>query len=72
MAPFMRELRGREGFAPKALEFVILTAARVSEAVNAKWSEFDLNRKLWAVPAERMKAKREHRVPLSNRRLSDV
>ena len=66
MAPFMRELRGREGIAPKALEFVILTAARVSEAVNAKWSEFNLNRKLWTVPAERMKAKREHRVPLSS------
>ena len=63
---FMKELRSREGMAPKALEFIILTAARVSEAVNAKWDEFDLQRKLWIVPAERMKAHREHRVPLSD------
>lgn len=65
IAQFMRDLHEREGIAPKALEFVILTAARVSEAVNAKWSEFDLDRKLWTVPSDRMKAKRDHRVPLS-------
>jgi integrase len=47
---FMRELRAREGTAPKALEFLILTAARVSEAVNAKWDEIDLKRRLWVVP----------------------
>lgn len=63
---FMKELRAREGIAPKALEFVILTAARVSEAVNARWDEIDLQHKMWIVPAERMKAHREHRVPLSD------
>jgi integrase len=63
---FMRELRAREGTAPRALEFIILTAARVSEAVNAQWNEIDLKRRLWVVPAERMKTGREHRVPLSD------
>ena len=62
---FMRELRAREGVAPKALEFIIVTAARVSEAVNALWDEIDWQHKLWTVPAERMKAGRAHRVPLS-------
>jgi len=61
---FMRELHGREGTAARALEFVILTVARVSEAVNARWDEIDSKRRLWIVPAERMKAGREHRVPL--------
>ncbi len=62
---FIKELHRREGLAPKALEFIVLTASRVSEAVNAKWDEIDWQRKLWVVPAERMKAHREHRVPLS-------
>ena len=44
--------------APKALEFIVLTASRVSEAVNAKWDEIDFPRKLWVVPAQRMKAHR--------------
>lgn len=63
---FVKELRSRKAMAPQALEFIILTAARVSEAVNAKWDEFDLQHKLWIVPPERMKAHREHRVPLSD------
>lgn len=50
-----------------ALEFLILTAARSGEVRNAVWSEFDLDAAVWTVPAERMKAKREHRVPLSPR-----
>jgi integrase len=62
---FMRDLHEREGIAPKALEFIILTAARVSEAVNAKWDEIELQKALWTVPAKRMKAKRAHRVPLA-------
>jgi len=53
-----------------ALEFLILTAARTSEVLGAKWSEVDLAEKLWTVPAERMKAKRVHRVPLSDRGLA--
>ena len=61
----MDQLRQRPGVAPLALAFVILTACRVSEAVNAAWQEFDLDGAIWQVPAERMKARRAHRVPLS-------
>lgn len=64
---FMAALRGQEGTAARALEFAILTAARTGEAIGARWSEIDLAAKLWIVPAERMKAGREHRVPLSGR-----
>jgi integrase len=69
MPDFMAELRGKAGVSPRALEFTILTAARTGDAIGAKWSEFDLKAKLWTVPAERMKAGREHRVPLSDRAL---
>jgi len=62
---FMQQLRSDAGVASRALEFTILTAARTNEVIQAEWSEFDLNRKTWVVPAERMKSKREHRVPLS-------
>lgn len=62
---FMQKLRGREGMAARALEFLILTAARSGEVRGATWDEIDLDRKLWTVPAERMKAQREHVVPLS-------
>ena len=55
--------------ARRALEFLILTGGRTSEVVEARWSEFDLEAGLWTVPADRMKAKREHRVPLSQRAL---
>lgn len=50
-----------------AFEFLILTAARTSEVLGATWAEFDLDKAVWTIPAERMKARREHRVPLSNR-----
>lgn len=63
---FMEKLRVRSGTAARALEFIILTAARQSEAVNATWPELDLSAKIWTVPGSRMKAKREHRVPLSD------
>jgi len=62
---FIRQLRSNEGVAPRALEFAILTAGRTAEVVGARWSEFDLSAGVWTVPAERMKANREHRVPLS-------
>ena len=62
---FMEKLRGQEGIAARALEFLILTASRSSEALGAKWSEID--GATWTVPASRMKAHREHRVPLSRR-----
>jgi integrase len=64
---FMAELRDQHGTAARCLEFVILTAARTGEAIGAKWSEIDFAAKLWRVPAERMKASKEHVVPLSDR-----
>lgn len=65
MHGFMLDLRKREGIAARALEFVILTAARSGEVRGAKWSEIDLDAAVWTVPAERMKAGKEHRVPLT-------
>lgn len=64
---FMRELRTKSGFSVLALEFLILTATRTSEVLNAKWDEFDIANKVWTIPAERMKAGKAHRVPLNNR-----
>jgi integrase len=65
MAAFMAALRGELGWAARAFEFAILTAARTSEALGARWDEIDSATKVWTVPAARMKARREHRVPLS-------
>ena len=62
---FMRDLRAKEGIAARALEFAVLTAARSGEVRGATWSEIDLDAGVWIVPGERMKAQREHRVPLS-------
>ncbi len=62
---FVAKLREREAVAGLALEFVILTAARSGEILGARWFEIDLDAKVWTIPAERMKAAREHRVPLS-------
>lgn len=64
---FMDELRARNGISPRALEFTILTAARTGEVIGAKWVEIDLDQRVWTVPGERMKAGREHRVPLPAR-----
>jgi integrase len=64
---FMVALRERDAVAARALEFAILTAARTSEVLGAKWSELDLDARLWTVPAERMKAGKTHRVPLGDR-----
>lgn len=61
---FMRELRQRDGLAPLALELQILTAARPGEVMGARWEEVDLDAGLWTIPASRMKADKEHRVPL--------
>jgi integrase len=66
---FMADLRSRRATAALALEFAILTAARSGEVLGARWDEFDLDDAAWTVPAERMKAGREHRVPLSRRAL---
>ncbi|MCI4661667.1 MAG: integrase arm-type DNA-binding domain-containing protein [Neomegalonema sp.] len=62
---FMRDLTAREGVAPRALRFAILTAARAGEVRLASWQEIDLQAKVWTIPAARMKAGKEHRVPLS-------
>jgi integrase len=61
---FMAELRARQSNAARALEFTILTAARTGETIGARWSEINLADKVWVVPAGRMKAGKEHRVPL--------
>jgi integrase len=65
VAAFMIELRDQPGIAAKALQFAILTAARTGEVIGATWDEVDLDQALWTVPASRMKADKEHRVPLS-------
>jgi integrase len=65
LGAFMADLRQREGAAARALEFTILTAARTGEVIGATWGEVDFEARLWTIPAERMKAGRVHRVPLS-------
>ena len=65
MPQFMIDLRKREGTSARALEFTILTAVRSGEARGATWSEIDEKAKVWTIPAERMKAGKEHRVPLT-------
>src|SRR5271170_5553080 len=65
-AAFMVELRQQDGVAARALEFAILTAARTGEVIGGRWDEIDFAERLWTVPAERMKAGKEHRVPLSD------
>jgi integrase len=67
VAAFIVKLRKREASAAQALELCILTAARSGEILGMQWSEIDLDTKVWTVPANRMKAGREHRVPLSSR-----
>jgi integrase len=67
---FLVALREQEGIAARALEFTILTAARTNETIGAPCSEFDHLDKIWTIPAERMKAVKEHRVPLSARALA--
>jgi integrase len=62
---FMQLLRDETGVGARALEFLILTAARTGEVIGALWGEFDLQENVWTVPAARMKSRREHRVPLS-------
>ncbi len=70
VAGFMAELDKRAGLAPMAMQFIILTAARSGEVLGATWREIDLAGKAWTVPGARMKAGREHRVPLSEAALA--
>jgi integrase len=67
VAAFVGVLRKRQATAALALELCILTAARSGEVLGMRWSEIDLDKKVWTVPANRMKAGREHRVPLASR-----
>jgi integrase len=64
---FIATLRTLQGSAARALEFLILTAARTQEVIGAKWDEIEIEQRVWTVPAGRMKASKEHRVPLSAR-----
>lgn len=66
---FVSRLRAREAVAARALEFLVLTAARAGEVFGATWGEIDITAKLWTIPAGRMKGGREHRVPLTGRAL---
>lgn len=61
---FVHSLRQRDGIAARALEFLILTAARSGEVRGATWDEIDMEAKTWMIPKERMKAQKEHTVPL--------
>lgn len=70
MNEFISALRKRDGVSARAVELAILTACRSGEVRGARWSEFDIDKKVWTIPAERMKAKREHEVPLSDAALA--
>jgi integrase len=65
ISAFIQELTEQEGVAKDALKFLILTATRTSETIGATWNEFDLSDKIWVIPANRIKAGKEHRIPLS-------
>ncbi len=67
---FTRALRGQAGVAARALEFAILTAARTNEVLGARWQEIDVDAALWIIPADRMKAGKEHRIPMIARALA--
>ncbi|MAO92889.1 MAG: integrase [Rhodospirillaceae bacterium] len=62
---FVGDLRGQDGISARGLEFLILTAARTGEVIGARWEEIDAANGIWTIPADRMKAGKEHRVPLS-------
>lgn len=70
ISDFMAALKAREGNASRAMAFTILTACRSGEVRGAQWPEFDFKEKVWTIPAKRMKAHREHQVPLSNAALA--
>jgi integrase len=67
---FLVALSGEEGFAARALEFTILTAARTGETIGAPWNEINTRERFWTIPANRMKAERDQRVPLSKRAMA--
>jgi integrase len=70
MHSFMQALQAQRGVAARCLEFTIFTATRTSEAIGARWDEIDLEAGVWTIPGERIKAAKEHRVPLSGAALA--
>lgn len=72
MPDLMTAVRGKNSLAAKALDFIILTAARTSEALKATWGEIDFDRAVWTVPAQRMKMGIDHSVPLSSAALAII
>ena len=69
---FMSVLSNTDGMGARALEMTILTTTRTKESLGAKWSEIDLDNRVWTIPKERMKAGVEHRVPLSDQAMKVV
>jgi integrase len=67
---FLTELRRHDGISARALEFTILTACRTGEVIGARWDEIDVGGQLWTIPADRMKSRRQHVVPLSDAALA--
>lgn len=72
IADFVADLANRSGIAARALGFTILTAARSGETRGMTWSEVDLDRRVWTIPGERMKAGKEHRVPLTAAAIAQI
>jgi integrase len=69
---FIAALRASSGLSARVLEFLILTATRLSEAREARWSEIDLDAKTWTVPGSRTKTRQPHTVPLATGRLRSL
>jgi integrase len=67
---FVKDLKVHEATAARAFEFLILTAARTGEVIGARWSEIDIDKGIWIVPGARMKAGKEHRMPLTPQALN--
>ena len=72
MPAFMEQVRACDDIAARALEFTVLTASRIGEALGARWEEMDLDARLWIIPAARMKSGKEHRVPMAPRVIAIV
>lgn len=69
---FMEALRLEEGIAARALEFLILTATRTNEVIGATWDELSIAERAWIIPADRMKMRKEHRIPLSDQAVAII
>jgi integrase len=72
IAAFIIDLAKANGSAAKALSLTILCATRTSETLNTTWDEIDLEKRMWIIPADRMKAEKEHRIPLSDKAITII